>query len=1230
MNTIKRNCRLFAVLVLLTCIPGAAIPVAAQGTNLGTIRGVITDPDGAVIPRAAVKVTDVATGIALDLTSGEKGEYEAAGLKFGAYEVTVIAQGFRKHVISVALNSSETVRADARLEVGQESETVDVVAEGSVIQNESPAISGSLTTRPIIELPRDSRDIYQFLYLNPNITNSAENTGFKFIGAQSYGAAFSVDSQRSNGAIFGEPSNSQPSLEAVGELTVLSNNFTAEYAGIANVRIDTKRGSEDYHGSLFYNNKNSALSAWSFGDKIDLANFEPSPTRPDFPKPYSNLNETGGSFGGPVPFAGDRTFFFTAYERRWNVAPVRFSSVNRLPGSTLLAGDFSQLPDANKPAVPAAVLDLLTPSEIDNNTILVGESRRFVTIPQRLLNPTVQQLVATYFPDTRGSTLDPLGRVQDFVQDLSGRTTRDLFTLRVDHDFSGDDKLFAVYNYQRAPARNGIFASGAFPAFGFREDDNTNHTLSVSYTKLFTPTIVNEVRGGFNNQNAFRHAPSTLREYLASIGFGEADIAAYGAVVGPDALDTFGPMAVTIGPYANIPNGGRSVNRDLDQKLITFGDSISVVTSRHTIRGGADFVRNHGFDGFVANRGNPRGLITYSGSNADPLARFLLGLAPNSVGYVAALRGPLDVTNWELGFFAQDEFRVHPNLTLNLGLRYEVITPFVDKNDLLVNFDPTFVDPTTGRKGRFIIPTEAVRDQIDPRIIGYGYTTAEELGISRGLVNADRNNFAPRLGFAWRPTHNDVFRGGYGVVYPTSAAQGIRDALASSPFNQGRTKRSFPDNPLGGWPGGLTPAGVTPLTGGLLNAIGETPAANVIPLDIQQPRIEQFNFTYEREVGWKTGVRISYLGTRLHNLIGGTDLNLLPPSDMPFGTSTGDGVTPCVPGEDCDLSPADIARRPFPELGSFLASYGNYGTGRTHALQIEVNRRLGSGLMFNASYTLLDQKGSGFDTGNSSLGGTVYNQFQADDDFGREAFVSRHRFVTWGILDLPFGSGKRFGNDWNPWVDHALGDWQLSWNMFAKSGTYFTPFWVCGNCDPIFPGNVGSEFLDAVGNFAVGTSFRPVVAGDPQLAGDDPEHTFFDSDAFLAPPVGANLLDDPGVARRNALIGPGTWAVNLGIHKTFDLTERVRFELGADLNNAFNHPLFSPSDQTFAYIGDFYLAVDPQTRQLLPIGNTPCEETGFEGPCVDRNRDFGKIRRSYSQEGIDNRRTIRLRLRLTF
>src|SRR6185437_2223246 len=332
---------LSSILVALCFLCGAAA-VFSQGTNLGTLRGTVTDPNGAVIPNAAVKITDQTTGLSRDVTTDADGNYEAAALKAGTYKISVAATGFKTAEVDAVLKGSDVVRADVRTEVGAQSENVLITgAEAGIIEKEQPVISGTLNNQQLIAIPRDSRDIYEFLYLNPDITQGPNGDGsFKFIGGQSYGASFSLDSQRTNGGIFGEPTASQPSLETIGELTVLSKNFTAEYSGIANIRVETKRGGSAYHGSLFYNNKNDALAAWTVQDKNAQADFLPTADTSEFPKSRFNLNEVGGSLGGPVPKFGHKTFFLLSYERRWDLNVVQLRSP-QVPTSLILGGDFT-------------------------------------------------------------------------------------------------------------------------------------------------------------------------------------------------------------------------------------------------------------------------------------------------------------------------------------------------------------------------------------------------------------------------------------------------------------------------------------------------------------------------------------------------------------------------------------------------------------------------------------------------------------------------------------------------------------------------------------------------------------------------------------------------------------------------------------------------------------------------------------------------------------------------
>jgi len=437
--------------------------------------------------------------------------------------------------------------------------------------------------------------------------------------------------------------------------------------------------------------------------------------------------------------------------------------------------------------------------------------------------------------------------------------------------------------------------------------------------------------------------------------------------------------------------------------------------------------------------------------------------------------------------------------------------------------------------------------------------------------------------------------------------------MASAPFNQAVTYTNTAANPIQPWPT-TSQRGLVPIAGGTRRTAGSQPSINIIPSGLQQPRIEQYNFTYEQELFSQITLRGSYLGTNMHGLIAGIDRNMLPPSNTPFGTLNDAGTT-CDPDNgDCTLSPADQARLPFPALGDYMAQYGNFGHGRSNALQIEALRRFSAGLTFEIAYTLLDQKTTALDVGNSSLGGPGYNQFQPELDYSRDSFVSRQRLSFYGVYDTPIGSGRKYAAHMPKALDAAVGGWQLSWNGFAKSGTGFTPYWTCDNCGPVYPGNIASSFIDAVGDFN-NTSFRPLVNGNAAVRSGD---RIWDPSVFAPPTVGADLFSNPKAATRNFLLGPSTWGVNLGVQKRFSLGERVRASLGADFNNVFNHPLVASTDTSFANLGSFAVDVDQKTGALLPITR------------ITRNPDFGRLINSFAQDGIDARRAVRLRLRITW
>ena len=626
----------------LQCAPSSCVVLLssscpllfAQGTDLGTIRGTVTDSSGAVVSGAKVAVTDLGTGSIRETATNAEGGYQFFGLSSGTYKISVTNAGMTTvQVNGIVVNGSAVVIANAIMKVASSSEVVSVTADAQTINTADQTISDTITSREVLDLPRDSRDIFSFLYLNPNITQSIGDGSFKFLGFQSYGANFTIDGQRSTSTLDGSPSASTPSLEAVGELNILSNDFSAEFAGISSIRVTTKRGTNQFHGSAFYDNKNSALAGLTIQDQQGMRDAQGSLY--PYPSPYFNFNDIAGSIGGPIPGL-KRTWFFTTYERNYNRDSTQITD-NRLPHPSFWTGDFSPLisdPDNMKPsilpAVPSSVT--LTPAEIAADTYCVGwpnctgDGSQFVIIPSRLLNSNVQQLIGKYFPkiDPRIAVNVNNGRIGQLFQTLMpSLTTRDLGTVRIDHDFSDRDHVYGVYNTQALSGGNSAVRS-PFTGLGLTQQDQRTHTLSLSYLRTIRNNLINEARGGFNREFVFRHSNTTLGSFLSSIGFDQNAVDAYGAVVGPDQLQTHGHTVISYGSaFTSFDrSGNRNTDRQESQYLATFGDTLTWVIKNHNLKMGADFVHNEGL-GWIFHRSRKS---TWNhdlhGKRHDPIRQF--------------------------------------------------------------------------------------------------------------------------------------------------------------------------------------------------------------------------------------------------------------------------------------------------------------------------------------------------------------------------------------------------------------------------------------------------------------------------------------------------------------------------------------------------------------------------------------------------------------------------------
>lgn len=1251
--TLGRLSLLFAVFAM--CFATCTLLSFGQGSDLGTIRGIVKDSSGALIPNAHVQITNTNTLQTYQVKTNDHGSYEAPALVPGRYSVKASADGFSAKVVDgIVLHGSDIARADVNLNLAGQTVDVQVTSSAESINTDSSSLSVTLSPTAITELPSNTRDVYQFLYLNPNITQGADSSSFKFIGSQSYGASFSVDGQRSSGGIFGEHTKSQPTLDSIGEMNVLSNAFSAEYAGVANIRISTKSGGAQNHGSLFYNNLNSGLATWTMSDKADE----------DPHKSRFNVSNAGGSWGGPIPKLRN-TFFFMAYEFDSSVSPIVELNQTGVLGPKVQGGDFSQLNVSALPPVPENLLNSV-PSEY--TTVNSSNQVVFTQIPENLINPVTSKLVSLYFPKVSdSSTPNPAtGRLPLYSTTETGFDRQHMGDLRIDHNFNDNNRVYGVYHGSSEDSAASP-VSAPYNGLGLLHRYRKNSTLSLSYTRIVTPRFVNEARGGFNTQNMYLRANQTVRQFLQSIGFTDADIATYGSAVGDSTLNMYGNTAISFGSsgIAKFGNGGRSSDRKLNQKLLTFGDTATWTVGRHVLRFGADFVRNAAQDGFSQTRNTPQGTLTYSGSGLTPYMNFLLGNGPTKAAYVYIPRPTMDVWNWENGFFVQDDFHVTSRLTMNLGMRYDRYTPYQDKNDVMINFDPNYTDSSTGQVGRYIIPSKktlqylsATATDLPPYGVGTVLASQSGLGVGRGLVRSDNLDWGPRIGWAYMINDKSVFRGGIGIYYPTSSAHVIRDPLATNSFNQSVTYTSTASAPISGWPTGSGGSGVAPITGGSQTGFGNFPTANYVPVDIKNPRQFEWNATYERQLPWQTTVRGSYVGGEMQGAIIGVDLDMINASDNPFGTTQG---APNLAGSfaldqnyagpyyacdpfnsgDCNYSAADMSRVKFPMLGDYVSGFGNHGRSLTHSIQVEAERHTNH-LTYSVSYTYLNQKATTPDTGNDSLGGNIYNPFDRKYDWGRDNFVSTNRLVGYALYDLPFGRGQRFGANVNHVADVLVGGWQLTTKFFSKSSIGITPYWGCGDCDPVLPGNIASGAIDPTGGFTGG--FRPVLIGNPN-SGRSAGHQY-NAAAFGFPDLGSTLWTNPNVVKRGYLNSPSAYGINLGVHKVVRLSERLSLELGADVDNVLNHPIRMPDYGTatgsYGYLGTINVQTTvadgtqlasgvgtpngPAQPALAPWDTDPNDGTGAYQP----NDAFGLNNQSYSQEGINGNRQIRLLGRIRF
>jgi Carboxypeptidase regulatory-like domain/TonB dependent receptor len=1063
-----------------------ASPAAAQST-LGTIRGAVRDAQDQVVVGAAVLVTDEDTGVPRTAETDASGNYEVPNLRAGRYRVEINAPSFKAYQqAGVLLRAGEIVRADATLSVGDRTETVTVTGDAGVIQRESQAIQSGLDAQQLETLPDGARDVQSFLYLNPNIVGDRDN-GFKFLGARSYGATYIQDGQPSTGGIFGSITNSAPGLDAISEVKVLSNSYSAEYGGLAGVVVTTRRGTNAFSGSGFFDFNNNGLNALPYGQT--LAGLQ----RGD-PLLDTHERRYGATFGGPI--ARDKTFFLVNYEGS-NQAQVGGGTTITVPTDAMRNGDFS--------ATSITVVDPLTGQPFPGNKI-----------PSNRLDPAAQKVLNFYYPHANVNPLaSGLGRAQLFD---NLETQRNRWDARVDHELSSNNSIFVRVSDQRRNPGTSFEASG-FPNLGVQDRRLSSTTVTGSWNSILGSAVFNELRAGYNQDRGNRKSQYDASSVATQLGLQVPGTAA--GLRGFPAFAFQGSNAIR-----SIADPSQNANRDTRQEQTTISDTLTFIKGRQSMKVGGYYTRNHAVDGFSLGVTGAAGAYTFGGGyTGNSFGDFLLGMPLRSdIGINTRGTFPLDASANEFGFFAQDDFKVNEKLTIFAGVRYEYLGNFVEKHNLLINFDPS--------NGALVLPDQSIAQYLSPQAVAtVPLETAAQAGVGPSLVNADANNLSPRIGFAWRVTPKTVIRGGTGLFYPTAAAQGIRDALSRSPFRYG-VRHDAP---------ATLEQGLTSGTQSPRSFFG----VNAVDLNLQSPQVLQYNITAEQELTADIGVRVSFIGSEMRKLLVNRDLNTMPASTTFF---------------DLD-DPADHARLPYPNLDPYLNAVLNAGEGWFRAFQVEATRRFHHGLSLEAAYTRAATESTAPDLGNSSLGVVQYNPYNIEQDRGPDPQVPKHRFIMNATWELPVGHGQPHGREMPAWADAVIGGWTVSGIFQARSGNLLTPYFEYGT-DPIYPSNTGRG-LETVPFF--GESWRPDVIGNVQ--GDRTRTSWFNLGAFTLPAPGTT-----GNAKRGIIEAPGNWVVNFGLYKTVVKAHGYSVEFRATFENILNHPQFSVNqDSPFLDLTDYLI-----------------------------------------------------------
>ena len=1123
-----------ALLLLFTFI--SVVSWAQKDT--GSIVGTVTDPTGAVVSGAHVIVTDIERGEAFTATTNASGEYVVGPLHIGRYTVTVEKTGFKRALSeTVDLDLQERAAINVKLEVGQPSEEVVVTGTAPLLNTETGELGQVVDSRRAVNLPLNGRNFAQLALLTAGTSPSEpgardENSfGFSSNGARSLQNNFLLDGVDNNSNLPDLLNETnyviQPPVEALQEFKVQTNAYSAEFGrgngAIVNAAI--KSGTNSWHGS-----------AWEFfrNEVLDARNYFDDPTKPT---PAFKQNQFGATFGGAI--VKNRTFFFVDYEGL-RVRQAQTQSV-LLPSPAEIGGDFTELL-SNTPALDPNGNPALDCNGHPTYTGEIFDTRltQFFAGPTGLCgvpfgydssgNPV--NVIPGTATVAGGGSLDPLALrlaalyppqnvfnnpAVNYLANPVRSENRNNFDIRVDQKYTEKDYGFFRFSYENQPSS----IPGTFPGFGDGGgffsgiEDNSYRSFATSWTHLFRPTLINEFRLGYNRINSHRFNFFFDQNVSQQLGFPGVP---FGPDIGGLPQLTFGDgSAPTLGSPTFLPS------REIQNSYV-LNENLTWVKGRHTLKFGTE-IRREEFTIFQP--AAPRGTLDFGttltdnpaapGTGGSGFASFLAGLTDG--GSINNLHN-VDYFRPIYAFFAQDDVKLTPRLTLNLGLRYELFTTvkerFNDQGTFNLNdpSNPTVIVPK-GQTATLTPALGAIPLSLSPIA-------------SDGLISPDTNNFAPRIGLAYQFQEKTVLRAGYGIFYggqengpysnpspgfnpPFFVTQSFNAPCSASSANPGliNTDCSIP--------------GIRFLQNGFpANSLVDpnTPFLYALDPKLVTPYMQQWHLSIQRELPADSVLEVTYAGSKGNKLFVFLNGNQAAPSP--------DSTAPLAP------------RRPVPLIDNGVDWFRASGASSYNSLQVHYEKRFNHGLQFQFSYTWAHSIDN---ASNANLGPTQNNsdfRYFRDPqaEFGNSDFGIRHRFVASYIYELPIGHGKKFMGSATGLTQQLIGGWQVAGITSVSSGNWFT-------------------VLDSNGNFANsdggvgGVSQRPDFGLTPGCVPATGKLVFFNTCLYHDPALGS--FGDVG---RNTLQGPGyqTWDFTAGKH--FPIRERFNLEFRADFFNIFNHTNF--------------------------------------------------------------------------